>query len=73
MKNLCRVLGALLTAAFLCVGTVRATSFSTDQSDIWNAVNEPGWAAEFVHRGSAIFAVPPGATEGGFVGETLFG
>ena len=25
------------------------------------------------HIGSAIFAVPPGATEGGFVGETLFG
>ncbi|HEY6608195.1 MAG TPA: iron uptake transporter deferrochelatase/peroxidase subunit [Candidatus Limnocylindria bacterium] len=25
------------------------------------------------HVGSAIFAVPPGATAGGFVGETLFG
>jgi deferrochelatase/peroxidase EfeB len=25
------------------------------------------------HIGSAIYAVPPGATEGGYVGETLFG
>ncbi len=25
------------------------------------------------HIGSAIFAVPPGASAGGFVGETLFG
>lgn len=24
------------------------------------------------HRGSAVFAIPPGASEGGFVGETLF-
>jgi deferrochelatase/peroxidase EfeB len=24
------------------------------------------------HTGSALFAVPPGAREGGFVGETLF-
>ena len=25
------------------------------------------------HVGSAIFAVPPGSSEGGFVGETLLG
>ena len=25
------------------------------------------------HVGSAIFAVPPGASEGGWVGETLLG
>jgi deferrochelatase/peroxidase EfeB len=25
------------------------------------------------HVGSAIFVVPPGASEGGFVGETLLG
>ena len=24
------------------------------------------------HTGSALFAVPPGARRGGFVGETLF-
>ena len=24
------------------------------------------------HKGSALFAVPPGAAEGGFVGEQLF-
>jgi deferrochelatase/peroxidase EfeB len=26
-----------------------------------------------VHTGSAVFAVPPGAQPGGFVGEGLFG
>ena len=57
MKKLCRAVGALLAAALLSIGTVRATSFTTDQSDIWNAVNEPGWAAEFVNRGTTIFAV----------------
>jgi hypothetical protein len=57
MNNLRRALGALLVAALPAIGPARATSFSTDQSDIWNAINESGWAAEFVHRGSAIFAV----------------
>jgi hypothetical protein len=57
MTTLCRVLGTLLVAALVWIGPARATSFSTDQSDIWNAANEPGWAAEFVQRGSAIFAV----------------
>ena len=52
-----RALGALLVASLLWIGPVRATSFTTDQSDIWGAANESGWAAEFVQRGSAIFAV----------------
>jgi deferrochelatase/peroxidase EfeB len=26
-----------------------------------------------VHVGSALFAIPPGAPEGGYVGQTLFG
>jgi len=57
MNRLCHALGAILVATVLSIGPARATSTSTDQSDIWNAANESGWAAEFVHRGSAIFAV----------------
>lgn len=57
MKLPCRALSALLVASLLWIGPARATSFSTDQSDVWNAANESGWAAEFVQRGSAIFAV----------------
>ena len=35
---------------------------------------EPDLLNPFIrHLGSAIFAVPPGASEGGFVGETLLG
>jgi hypothetical protein len=57
VNKLCRSLGALLVAALLCISPARATSFTTDQSDIYNAVGESGWAAEFVQRGSTIFAV----------------
>src|SRR5262249_15809165 len=41
-----------LVAALVCSSPARATSFTTDQSDIWSAANESGWAAEFVQRGS---------------------
>src|SRR5258705_11355955 len=57
MKNLRRTLGAFLVATLVCIAPANATSLTTDQSDIYNAVNEPGWAAEFVQRGSTIFAV----------------
>jgi len=57
MNNVRRALGACLVASLLWIGPTHATSFTTDQSDIWNAANESGWAAEFVHRGSTIFAV----------------
>ena len=57
MNKLCRSLGILVVASLLWLGPVHATSISTDQSDVWNAANESGWAAEFVHRGSTIFAV----------------
>ena len=57
MNELCRAFYACLVASVMFVGSVRATSFSTDQSDIYNALNEAGWAVEFVQRGSAIFAV----------------
>jgi hypothetical protein len=57
MTNVRRTLGALFFAALLGISPARATSFTTDQSDIYNATGESGWAAEFVHRGSTIFAV----------------
>ena len=57
INNVRRSLCPLLVAALLCISTTRATSFSTDQSDIYNALNESGWAVEFIHRGSTIFAV----------------
>jgi deferrochelatase/peroxidase EfeB len=33
---------------------------------------EDGLAEYLSHTGSALFAVPPGVREGGYVGETLF-
>jgi hypothetical protein len=57
MKGLHRGFGVLLFAALVCINPARATSWSTDQSDIWNAIGEPGWAATLVQRGSAIVAV----------------
>jgi hypothetical protein len=33
-----------------------ATSFSTDQSDLWWVPTESGWGIQFVQRGSVIFA-----------------
>lgn len=57
MKTTRRAPGALLVAALLCVSPAHATSFTTDQSDIYNAVSESGWAVEFIQRGSTIFAV----------------
>jgi hypothetical protein len=46
----------LLVIATLFSAPVAATSFSTDQSDVWNAIGEPGWAIQLVQRGSTIFA-----------------
>lgn len=56
-----RILRVALIAAFLAVATLNgmgalATSFSLDQSDMWSANGEPGWAIQLVQRGDAIFA-----------------
>jgi hypothetical protein len=56
-----RVLGITLIAFVFAVASLsspaaRATSFSTDQSDVWSVPAEPGWAIQLVQRGSAIFA-----------------
>jgi hypothetical protein len=45
----------LLAAAFLAP-PVYATSFSTDQSDLWYIPAESGWGMQLVQRGSVIFA-----------------
>jgi len=46
----------VLAAAVLPVTPASATAFSTDQSDVWNADGEPGWAIQLVQRGGTIFA-----------------
>jgi len=57
MKSRCRLLHASVFALLVAMSpNIGATSFSSDQSDIWNAQGEPGWAIQFVQRGSAIFA-----------------
>jgi len=56
-RSLCSALVApLLAIATLFSTPASATSFSTDQSDVWNAIGEPGWAVQLVQRGSTIFA-----------------
>jgi hypothetical protein len=47
---------AFLTAASLLATPVTATSFSTDQSDLWYIVAESGWGMQLVQRGNVIFA-----------------
>jgi hypothetical protein len=55
MKNIRCLCASLLVACFLS-SPVQATSFSTDQSDLWWNANESGWGIQFVQRGSVIFA-----------------
>ena len=50
---------ALVAFAFAVSGSVTpvlATSWSTDQSDLWWNSGESGWGIQFVQRGSTIFA-----------------
>jgi len=49
------LLAALLAASFHAL-PVRATAFSTDQSDLWWNPAESGWGIQLVQRGSVIFA-----------------
>ena len=50
------LLGATLFAIASVLCPVWATSFTTDQSDLWWNPNESGWGMQLVHRGSVIFA-----------------
>jgi len=51
-----RALCALILVAFLPCQSAGATSFSTDQSDLWYIPAESGWGMQLVQRGSVIFA-----------------
>lgn len=46
----------LFAAASIFVSPAFATSFSTDQSDLWYIPAESGWGMQLVQRGSVIFA-----------------
>jgi hypothetical protein len=56
MMVLRRVACAALAAAFFLAPPADATSFSTDQSDLWYITAEAGWGMQLVQRGSVIFA-----------------
>jgi hypothetical protein len=55
---ICRIvrLAAFCVAAIGVVPPAFGSAFSTDNSDIYNAANESGWAVELVQRGDVIFA-----------------
>jgi hypothetical protein len=55
MKPLLRAAAALLaTAAFAL--PARATTYSTDYTDLWYNPNESGWGVNFIQQGNVIFA-----------------
>jgi hypothetical protein len=56
MKALRRAACVAMAAASLLATPVHATSFSTDQSDLWYIAAEAGWGMQLVQRGSVIFA-----------------
>src|SRR5277367_7171482 len=56
MKLLRRAACILAAAAFFFATPAYATSFSTDQSDLWYIPAESGWGIQLVQRGSVIFA-----------------
>jgi hypothetical protein len=46
----------LLAAVLLSASPAYATTFTTDQSDLWYIPSESGWGMQLVQRGSVIFA-----------------
>ena len=56
MKALRQVVCSLFAAASFLDSPVSATSFSTDQSDLYFIPSESGWGMQLVQRGSVIFA-----------------
>ena len=56
MLALRRAACVALAAALFIARPTYATSFSTDQSDLWYIAAESGWGVELVQRGSVIFA-----------------
>jgi hypothetical protein len=56
MNSLRRAFCTLSLVVFLFAPTAAATSFSTDQSDLYYIAAESGWGMQLVQRGSVIFA-----------------
>ena len=56
--RICRLgrLVALGLATLALTSPALGTAFSTDNSDIYNATNEDGWAVELTQQGDAVFA-----------------
>lgn len=55
MRALRLLLASSLLAVSLLAGPASATSYSTDQSDLWYIPAESGWGIQFVHRANIIF------------------
>jgi hypothetical protein len=56
MNTLRRALGAVSLVWFLLAPQASATSYGTDQSDLWFIPAESGWGMQLVQRGEVIFA-----------------
>jgi hypothetical protein len=56
MHALRRALSGLVLVLVLFVRPAFATSYGTDQSDLYYVAAESGWGMQLVHRGSVIFA-----------------
>lgn len=56
MKALRHAACVLFAATSLLASPAYATSFTTDQSDLYYIVTEQGWGMQLVQRGSVIFA-----------------
>jgi hypothetical protein len=55
MRALRLLLASSLIAVSLLAGSVSATSYSTDQSDLWYIPAENGWGIQLVQRGNLMF------------------
>jgi len=55
MRALCRNCAVFLMLCFVTCNA-KATSFTTDQSDLWYIPSESGWGMQLVQRDSVIFA-----------------
>ena len=56
MRTIRCQLAAVLFSIFTLLAPAWATSFSTDQSDLWYVESESGWGMQLVQRGNVIFA-----------------
>ncbi|HEV2976678.1 MAG TPA: hypothetical protein VG425_03755 [Casimicrobiaceae bacterium] len=56
MLALRRAACVVLAAASFLAPQTQATSFSTDQSDLWYIAGESGWGLQLVQRASIVFA-----------------